>query len=105
MARIGFAATAPFGADVLTRLATSHELGHQYFYGLVASNEFVSRAHAEIRPKNGRYFLRDLGSRNGTFVNGKKVSGEQELAVNDTITLGPDPVGQRYRFVRTEVGA
>jgi hypothetical protein len=81
------------------------KLGRALENTLVASNEFVSRAHAEIRPKHGRYFVRDLGSRNGTFVNGKKVSAEQELAVNDTITLGPDPVGQRYRFVRAEVGA
>jgi len=72
---------------------------------LVASNEYVSRAHAEIHPRNGRFYLRDLGSRNGTFLNGKRVSAERELTANDTITLGPELVGQRYRFERAEVGA
>lgn len=81
------------------------KLGRALENTLVASNEYVSRAHAEIRPRSGRYFLRDLDSRNGTFVNGRRVSGERELAANDTITLGPDPVGQRYRFERVEAGA
>ena len=76
------------------------KLGRALENTLVASNEYVSRAHAEIHPRNGRYYLRDLDSRNGTFVNGKRVSGERELAADDTITLGPEPVGQRYRFER-----
>ena len=80
-------------------------LGRALENTLVANNEYVSRAHAEIHARNGHYFLRDLDSRNGTFVNGRRVSGEQELAANDTITLGPDPVGQRYRFERAEAGA
>jgi FHA domain-containing protein len=80
------------------------KLGRALENTLVASNEYVSRAHAEIRPRDGRYYLRDLGSRNGTFLNGKKLSAERELAADDTITLGPEPVGQRYRFERAEAG-
>ena len=41
----------------------------------------VSRRHAELTPDDGRWFLRDLDSANGTFVNGVKVAGESvELA-------------------------
>jgi len=33
----------------------------------------LSRKHAEIEPKDGKLIIRDLGSANGTFVNGEKI--------------------------------
>jgi len=36
----------------------------------------VSRHHAEIERDDGGYLLRDLGSKNGTYVNGEEVEGE-----------------------------
>lgn len=47
----------------------------------------VSRKHAEIFRRGESYFVRDLGSRNGTKVNGKLVS-EQELKPFDCVTVG-----------------
>ena len=50
----------------------------------------VSRAHAAIYRRGDRYFIRDLGSRNGTTVNEQHLSAnrERELQVNDCIFLG-----------------
>lgn len=51
----------------------------------------ISRRHARITLKNGRYFLEDLGSTNGTFVNrGKRLKpGEpQPLIEGDEIIVG-----------------
>ena len=46
----------------------------------------VSKHHAEIlRAPSGGLLLRDLGSTNGSFVNGKQVSGEVEIFENDLI--------------------
>ena len=42
---------------------------------LVLNDEFVSRHHGEIYFRKGEFFIRDLGSRNGTFINGKRVKG------------------------------
>ena len=47
----------------------------------------VSRRHAEIRRKDGRFFVQDLGSLNGTYVNRERVE-ETELATGDELQIG-----------------
>lgn len=48
----------------------------------------VSRRHAEIRFEGGSVVIKDLGSANGTFVNGAAVASEVEIQNGDTIQLG-----------------
>jgi predicted component of type VI protein secretion system len=48
----------------------------------------VSRRHCELYEVADKLTLRDLGSSNGTFVNGKKVSGQQALKHGDEVTVG-----------------
>jgi predicted component of type VI protein secretion system len=48
----------------------------------------VSRRHCELYEDGGRLMLRDLGSSNGTFVNGKRVLGQQSLKAGDVLTIG-----------------
>ncbi|WZO97767.1 FHA domain-containing protein [Isosphaeraceae bacterium EP7] len=52
------------------------------------SNELVSREHAEFAVKGDRVTVRDMGSRNGTLVNGKVIATEVNLKDNDTVTVG-----------------
>ena len=47
----------------------------------------ASRRHAEIRWQDGRFILRDLGSTNGTLLNGVVVLGESALAPGDRIEI------------------
>jgi sigma-B regulation protein RsbU (phosphoserine phosphatase) len=49
---------------------------------------FSSGHHAVIFPADGGFKLRDNGSKNGTFLNGKKVPGEAELKKGDEILVG-----------------
>lgn len=60
--------------------------------GIVIPDDRCSRLHAEIffRPEDSGWFLRDLHSRNGTHVNGKKMNAEEEILLfpNDSITIG-----------------
>jgi hypothetical protein len=48
----------------------------------------VSRAHAEIRPRGGSWVLTDLGSTNGSRLNGNRVEGSEVLKPGDEIELG-----------------
>jgi hypothetical protein len=48
----------------------------------------VSRRHLEIRTANGVTSAVDMGSTNGSYVNGQKVSGSTELTDGSTITMG-----------------
>jgi hypothetical protein len=50
-------------------------------------DESASRRHAYIVYKNGRFTLNDMGSTNGTFLNGELV-GETPLAHGDLIQIG-----------------
>lgn len=43
----------------------------------------VSRIHSKIRSSEGEYYLTDLNSRNGTFVNGRMLQGEEEYRLQD----------------------
>jgi diguanylate cyclase (GGDEF)-like protein len=52
----------------------------------------ISRAHSRlVRSMDGKFFLEDLGSTNGTFVNGKKVQ-RAELHAGDRLQIGPNVV-------------
>jgi pSer/pThr/pTyr-binding forkhead associated (FHA) protein len=48
----------------------------------------VSRRHCEVFEVSDKLTIRDLGSSNGTFVNGKKVAGQQALKAGDELTVG-----------------
>jgi DNA-binding winged helix-turn-helix (wHTH) protein len=49
----------------------------------------VSRRHARIRIDRSGAVLEDMGSKNGTLVGGKRVSGSRRLADKDSIQIGP----------------
>ena len=55
---------------------------------VIVDNTAISRQHASLELKDGKYILSDLGSLNGTFVNGKKISSAETIELNDTIRLG-----------------
>ncbi|MEA2272467.1 MAG: adenosylhomocysteinase [Solirubrobacteraceae bacterium] len=55
---------------------------------VVLPDEETSRRHAVIRPENGQAVIEDLGSTNGTFVNGTRIEGATQLSGGETIKLG-----------------
>src|SRR3954470_7961185 len=49
----------------------------------------VSRKHCELFEKKGLLLVKDLGSSNGTLVNGEKLQGQRVLEPGDELTIGP----------------
>src|SRR5438105_11170441 len=71
------------------------------------ANQSLSRRHAEIRQREGGCYLIDLGSTNGTYLNGVRLADERALRDGDVIVLGevtlmfregsrPDPAAEPF---------
>jgi hypothetical protein len=56
---------------------------------LVLLDHGVSRRHARIFERAGKCFAADVGSSNGTLLNGSRLEGEQPLRDGDTLGVGP----------------
>jgi EAL domain-containing protein (putative c-di-GMP-specific phosphodiesterase class I) len=65
---------------------TPFRIGRSRDAHLVLESPRVSKAHAEIRSRHeGGYVVRDLGSRNGTFVNGDRIETDTPIDVGDVL--------------------
>jgi Nif-specific regulatory protein len=62
---------------------------------IVLADDLSSRDHAEVAFAEGEWYVRDLGSTNGTKVNGRVVRGDQALEPGDRVQFG----STRFRFV------
>lgn len=69
-------------------MATTITLGRKENNTVVLNDRFVSSYHAKIYLKNSEYYLEDLQSTNGTYVNENKIEGNVRLNVNDIIRFG-----------------
>lgn len=71
-------------------------------------NTAISRQHISIALNSGIYFISDMGSTNGTFVNGKKIDTDEPVSEKDSIvfgkfTLTPAAQGETAEQVTTSV--
>lgn len=56
---------------------------------LCAGSTAISRQHCAILRDDNRVTVKDLGSRNGTLLNGVRIDGEHELVTGDELIVGP----------------
>lgn len=63
-------------------------IGRESTNDITISHSLVSRMHAEIYQEKNEWYIKDLNSTNGTFVNGKQVKSATKLNVMDTIYIG-----------------
>jgi hypothetical protein len=76
------AAGAAFALDAIT------SLGRDVNNSIVLDDEFVSTTHAALTYRGRAWYVEDLGSTNGTFVNGSQVDGLAPIAFGDEIQVG-----------------
>lgn len=73
--------TFPLDGDVLT-------IGREAGNNIVINDAEVSRKHCQFVFQGGKYILTDLGSTNGTFINGQRLTGQHILQSGEVISLG-----------------
>ncbi len=67
--------------DVLT-------IGREASNPIAINDAEISRKHSQLVLQGGKYVLTDLGSTNGTFVNGQRLTGQHVLQPGEVISLG-----------------
>lgn len=70
----------------LTRLRTT--IGRSARNDLCVEDPFTSRLHAEVRRQGDHFWISDLGSANGTYLNGQRLTAAVQLRDRDRIRLG-----------------
>lgn len=79
---------------------TSFDVGEGATFGrsdgadIRVDDPFASSAHARIFDRGGFMYLEDMGSTNGTFLNGRQVKRPERLKMADTIRIGDS----EYRY-------
>jgi pSer/pThr/pTyr-binding forkhead associated (FHA) protein len=71
----------PMEGDVIT-------IGREAGNGIIINDAEVSRKHTQFVFQGGKYIVTDLGSTNGTFVNGQRLTGQHILQPGEVISLG-----------------
>jgi pSer/pThr/pTyr-binding forkhead associated (FHA) protein len=84
--------------------------GEQLIIGRDSSNNVaindaeISRKHSRLSFQGGKYVLEDLGSTNGTFVNGQRLAGPVVLKPGDVVSLG-EQIVLMYDAINIDPGA
>lgn len=55
---------------------------------LALDDSYASQLHARVFPRDGRWMVEDLGSTNGTYLNGRRVSGPSIVQTGDRLQVG-----------------
>jgi hypothetical protein len=69
-------------------IAAKTGIGRSHDGELVVLASSVSREHAELRRADGGWHIRDLGSRNGTYVDGSRAQGRAKLGPRTLLKIG-----------------
>ncbi len=83
------------GASFKVPLVSLLHVGRANDCGVVLQDVKASRHHAQIAPCPGGFCVQDLGSGNGTFVNGQRISTPTLLRHGDSILIGETVIDVR----------
>ncbi|MGF7056584.1 FHA domain-containing protein [Brassicibacter mesophilus] len=80
--------TLPFKIKEVYNVEDESSIGRGNQNEIVIRDPYISKAHAKIVLDECQYFLEDLNSANGTFLNGTKILDAVKLSNGDRIKLG-----------------
>jgi pSer/pThr/pTyr-binding forkhead associated (FHA) protein len=70
------------------RLAGPMQIGRAESCEIQPKDDYLSQFHARLFSRDGLWYVEDLGSTNGTFLNDHKVAGPLEVHAGDDVRLG-----------------
>jgi pSer/pThr/pTyr-binding forkhead associated (FHA) protein len=73
---------------VYTLSGTKNIIGREMDNDVIVDDEKISRKHAIIYEDEGEYWIEDLNSKNGVFLNGKQITGRERLIDGYLLKLG-----------------
>lgn len=79
-------------------------IGRDSSNGVAINDAEVSRKHSRLTFQGGKYVIDDLGSTNGTFVNGQRLAGPVVLKAGDVVSLG-EQIVLMYDAINADSGA
>ncbi len=79
-------------------------IGRDSSNGVAINDAEISRKHSRLSFQGGKYVLEDLGSTNGTFVNGQRLAGPAVLKSGDVVSLG-EQIVLMYDAINMDPGA
>jgi pSer/pThr/pTyr-binding forkhead associated (FHA) protein len=79
-------------------------IGRDASNGVAINDAEISRKHSRLSFQGGKYVLEDLGSTNGTFVNGQRLAGPVVLKPGDVVSLG-EQIVLMYDAINQDPGA
>ena len=79
-------------------------IGRDAASNVAISDAEVSRKHARLNFQGGKYVIEDLGSTNGTFVNGQRLGGLTVLKAGDVVSLG-EQIVLMYEGLSSDAGS
>ena len=92
--------TAVWAAREVSLPDGEHLIGRGEDCHIRSDSASVSRHHALVRVTSERLLVEDLGSRNGTWVHGRRLAGPAELSPGDAVRVGPEVI--RFVPVRSD---
>lgn len=82
------------------RVSNSIKIGRKHECDICIDNATLSGVHCEIGLRNGKMYIRDLNSTNGTYLNGNLNSGaEEELISGSILSLGAVKLRVELRMI------
>ena len=80
--------TGPTPGAAFTLEGDQMSIGRDSTNEIVINDAEISRRHARLTFQGGKYVLEDLGSTNGTFVNGQRLAGPRVLKAGEVVSFG-----------------
>ncbi|MBS4537249.1 FHA domain-containing protein [Clostridium sp. D2Q-11] len=78
----------PFKVDEFYSLVSDVSIGRSRNNKIIIKDPYISKQHAQIIKNRDEYYLEDLSSANGTYVNGEQITNAVKLMNGDTIQVG-----------------